>query len=1117
MNKRLLVLIVSLCFTVTAFSQKNLWSEADASQARGYTNARSAQLPKQFRLVKLNRAIATSLQRQAPLEDPKARTGVSNVQFPLPLPDGTMLNTSLIESPLVSEALQSQNASVKTYELTDPASHNLKGRITITPTGITGLFFTNEGSLYISPLGDAYPDIHIVYRVKDVPITEPLQCGVQDMVANGQRGGSVLAGDCQLRTYKLAVAATGEYTYWAGSQANALTYITTLINDVTAIYERDLAIRFTLVTNNSILFTDSLADPYITVPSPTSGSPTATLESNHTTITSAIGSANFDLGIVLNYGWSGGLARLNSTCNNSFKGMAAAGITFGTGSNPLPGPQGPVFTGTVAHEIGHQFSATHSFAANNGLCAGNPTASSAWEPGGGSTIMAYAGTCTGNYYQFNSDLYFHGGNILQISSFAVSSACPVTSASTNTAPVVTVPAASYTIPASTPFRLASSASDANGNTLYHCWEQMDAGVITSSAPSATNTSGPNFRSYPPTTDTFRYFPKLTYLVTGAAHPYEVLPSVSRTMNFQDMVRDEAAGGGCTGQASIAVTTNAASGPFTVTSQSTATTWTANGTNTATITWNVANTNVAPVNCPTVDILFSTDGGNTYPYTLSSGTANDGTENIVIPSLPTSFGRIMVKAGNNIFFNINGSNIILTSSCGAAGGSLNPAGSVTGQVNTAALNLSLAPVYGSVVAITGTLESTDPATLLSVNYNAVGSCVIISNLHFGYDTYSFIPNVTGNYTFTKSSGAFGIVFNLYSSAFDPSATCSNMLVSSGTFNSSTSNISLTNSFTVALTAGVQYMLAVGTADVGTPPLPAAYNITVTPPAGGNIYNSTLPTAPGAGFSYAYVIVDNATGLIKAIASAADLSNGTTYSIGSYTIYGLSYSSIITQATLNSYIGTSLASFISSLQNNPLTLCGNVSSNSVSVNVTAALPAQLLPLKAYKVGNTVLLKWATASEQNTSHFEIWRSADGNNFDHLVGTVAAQGNSNSKVDYQLTDNDPLANWNYYRVKETDLDGQSITGNIARINMSQPFANLSVYPNPVKTTLTVEYITEKREAVQVRLFDSKGSQVYQSNFAAQAGSNIRSIPVSTLAKGVYMLQLTSNSGNITTRFVKE
>jgi hypothetical protein len=316
------------------------------------------------------------------------------------------------------------------------------------------------------------------------------------------------------------------------------------------------------------------------------------------------------------------------------------------------------------------------------------------------------------------------------------------------------------------------------------------------------------------------------------------------------------------------------------------------------------------------------------------------------------------------------------------------------------------------------------------------------------------------------------------------------------------------------------VAVGTFASGNPALPANYTINVTPPAGGGIYTNTPSPA---GTNYTYVIVDNATGLIKAFDPSSDLSNGTQYTSGqTYTVYGLSYSNAVSAATLNTYAGTSFATFKNTLLYSPGTLCGNISSNNVQVSVTAVLSkaGQMQPLTATKVGNTVNLKWATGSTGKTSYFEIWRSADGTTFNQLIGTVPAQNSTSSLINYELNDNSPLAAWNYYQVKQFDVDNNETLSNIARVNMQEKTTPsiLTVYPNPVTTSsLMLAYSAARVETVNVRVLNSKGSFVYQSVFAAQTGPNQYKIPAGTLPKGVYIVQLVSNSGSFISRFVKE
>jgi hypothetical protein len=1032
MMRKLLLSLAACMPVLTAFSQNGLWSTVSKNSLQTYLNGRAAAspLPAGYELIKLNRSLLQQLQQQAPLIKTGQRSSLSPIQISLPLPvAGKYQSGAFTESPVLSDELAKQLPNFKTYEIKDPVTKRLQGRVSVTPQGVTGLIFTDKGAMYIHPVNPNFPDVHMAYYVKDIPVTQAMQCGVKEMLegnATGARMQSTLAGDCQLRNYRLAVAATGEYTTWAGGQTLAALYIATLMNDVRTIYERELGITFTLITNNSLLYTNAATDPYATVSFPTG----ALLTTNHNTITTALGTGSFDIGFLLNNGWNGGLAAGSSACVSAWKGMAGAGINFGTGINPTPGPQGPLLVSTVAHEIAHQFSAMHTMAATNGICGSQSFPATAYEPGGGSSLMAYAGSCTGNSYQFYNDMYFHNGSIMQIMDYAVNSAtCAVTTPMSNTAPSVSVPAASYTIPASTPFILTATGTDATNNTIYYSWEQMDAGVTGIWAPSDLNTAGPNFRSYPATTDNTRFFPRLADVVAGVSPPYEVLPSVSRPMNFMVMVHDYSNGGGCTAQQSVAVNTDDSGGPFSVTSQATATNWVANGSNTATITWNVGVTNSAPINVSNVDVIFSSDGGATFTDTLATNTANDGTETIVIPSLATGVGRIMIKSRNNIFYNVNAANISITSICAANGSNITPDVAVTGPVGNSALNLTLSPVYGSPISIGGTLTSSDPTGEVVVENITYNRC---ENFGSGnqYDTYRFTPNVSGNYTFTRTTGDQYCVVNLYSGNYTPGDGCSNYVTSTGRYDDDLMDLSFVNNFTVALSAGQYYTLVVSTFFEDYPMLPAPYSISVTGP--GTLYSN--PPNPGAGFNYTYVIVDNVTGLIKAFDASADLSNGTNYPYGGrYTIYGLSYSNAVSAVALNAYTGGSFTALRNALLNNPATLCGNFSANNVQVTVTAVLSAD-----------------PTKPASNVQ------------------------NENNKT-------------------------------------------LSVYPNPVQSSLTLAYHANKKEVVSVRVVNTLGSLVYQGSFTAQKGNNQYTIPAGALAKGIYVVQLVSDAGNMVSRFMKD
>lgn len=604
------------------------------------------------------------------------------------------------------------------------------------------------------------------------------------------------------------------------------------------------------------------------------------------------------------------------------------------------------------------------------------------------------------------------------------------------------------------------------------------------------------------------------VVANTIPDYEVLPTVARLLHFRLTVRDGAAGGGCTSEAGVTVSV-AGTIPFQVSSQNTATSWTANGTNTAVINWNPGNTESAPVNCTAVDILFSTDGGFTYPYTLASNVPNSGSATIIIPNLPTSNGRIRVQAVNNIFFDINNSNITISSGCAAEGARIVPEAAITAEAGDASLNLELSPAFGNSIgnSFSGQLAGTDPRGSLVFNQVSAGNCQLSSNL-YQYDRYRFMVNRAGMYTFTIPGATHPAVMNLYQTAYDPASPCTNYLNSNAT--RMTSSVSVLTSFTQSLSPGIYYELTVGTFNAGNPALPLNYTVTVSNTVGGTLWSNFPP--PGTGFNYTYVIVSNVTGLIKAFDADANLSNATNYPKGAYSVYGLSYNSSITANTLNGYTGGSFAAFRQDILNNPGTLCANISDNSVQVTVEGSGPPELLPLTAVYVNNTVLLKWATQMEQGARLFEVHRSTDGSNFVKLPGDVPAKGNSSTRTDYSYTDDSPAAGVNYYRIRQVDQDGQDVMSNIVRIEKSDRNFLVRLRPNPLKRgPLYVDYISEQRENIRIMITDSQGRIMLNVTENARTGMNSYRLDMMGFAKGVYFVTLRRSLGILAERFVKD
>ncbi|MEY4902502.1 MAG: hypothetical protein RLZZ292_317, partial [Bacteroidota bacterium] len=412
---------------------------------------------------------------------------------------------------------------------------------------------------------------------------------------------------------------------------------------VNGVYEKEVGIHMNIVANNtSIIYLNASTDPY------SNGNGSSMLTQNQTTCTNVIGAANYDIGHVFSTG-GGGVAFLNSPCNASNK---AGGVTGQ--SSPVGDPFDIDY---VAHEMGHQFGGNHTFNATTGSCSGNSNLSTTVEPGSGTTIMAYAGICsTTNNVQNNSDAYFHGVNLTEITANVVSGAsstCPVLTTPANLAPTANA-GLDYSIPKGTPFTLTGSGIDPDGNTLAYCWEQTNANFTTANPPTATQTAGAVFRSLSPEASPSRTFPKMATIVANAASTWEVLPTVARALNFRLTVRDNQIAGGCTAEDNSVITVVNTSAPFLVTSPTLSGITYSVGTS-QTFTWDVVGTTAAPINAANVDILLSTDGGFTYPITLATATPNDGSEAIIIPNNPSTTARIMIKGSDNVFFDISNNN------------------------------------------------------------------------------------------------------------------------------------------------------------------------------------------------------------------------------------------------------------------------------------------------------------------------------------------------------------------------------------------------------------------------------------------------------------------------------
>ena len=624
-----------------------LWQDVDAKLRANFSAQKQQQ---SHRSLKLDVELLRTILRRAPQESLRSNKD-EHITLDLPAPDGGFMRFNIEDSPVMEKALADRYPEIKTYRgqgIDDPTAIT---RFDWTPFGFHAIILSTRGTILIEPesRGDL---VNYVAYFQDQS-TGSFQCDVdtaeQEAAIEEQHKSlkqpraiqsNVFSGNA-LRTYRLAVAATAEYTqtYGSGTVSGALAAITTTMNLVNAIYEREVAVRMVLIANeDSIIFTDTTTDGY------TSDSTTSLISQNESKLDSVIGAENYDIGHVFDgrflsggFSWQG-VGSIGSVCRAGFKGR---GVSIMRSLQPF----NLFAVYNVAHEMGHQFGATHTFNATTATCGPERSPSTAYEPATGSTIMGYRLACGAESLN-STDTYFHLASLEQITNYTTVGLgnCGSSQPTGNNTPTVDA-GASYNIPSQTPFQLTATASDPDGDNLTYSWEEFDLG--TASPPHTDDGTRPLFRSFNPTTVPARTFPRLLDILSGIPTFGETLPTTTRTMNFKVTVRDNRSNGGAANSDDMQLNVSSGAGPFTVNKPSS---W--NTSSTQTVTWDVANTNNTPVSCTNVKISLSVDGGLNYPITLANSTPNDGSETITVPGTPFPEGRIKVEAVGNVFFNIS---------------------------------------------------------------------------------------------------------------------------------------------------------------------------------------------------------------------------------------------------------------------------------------------------------------------------------------------------------------------------------------------------------------------------------------------------------------------------------
>lgn len=717
--------------------------------------------PKQYLTYNLDLGNIGRVLAEAPLENTENARN-KTVILSIPTPKGEIINFRLEESPIMSPEVAAQFPTWRTYQGYGIDDRTATARFDMTDTGFHGYVLSAEGTFSIDPYQLNDRSNYLVTAKDHSPDKGRYHCEVEEMLNTSSKVhddvinfAPAFSYGAQLRTYRLAIGTTAEYTTIfrqsgdsdTQAQTRAFNQVVITTNRIAAVYRKELAVTFTLVSTTATVYATNPE-----APADYANSGTPDLTANVTNLNAAYTATGYDIGHV--FGSSdNGVAQLSSVCGSS----------KARGYSGQPNPVGDPFdVDYVAHEMGHQFGANHTFNATNN-CNTAPAAARR-EPGAAVTIMGYAGICSGNSNpQRHSIEIFHNYSLTEASTFVAGTGGTCgTTAGTNSVPVLGA-LANYTIPFNTPFSLTASATDADNDQLTYGWEQSNGNLTAASYPGTTDDDDvslvfrPGFRSYLPTTGGTRSFPSLPYILNfsneapvfysgvnaagancadspgGSCISGEDLPSSARTMNFKVTVRDGK--GGVVDGESILTVVNTTT-PFKVTSQNTSpATW--NGGASQNVTWDVSGTSAAPISAANVKISLSTDGGQTFPTVLAASAPNTGSASITVPNVNTTTARIKIEAVGNIFFDINDSNFSITSGPATSG-------AIAGRISTAA---------GSGVA-RATVRLVGPG----------GTRIAITNA-FGY--YRF-DGVAFNVAYTITPVAKGFTFTPASLNITPTA-------------------------------------------------------------------------------------------------------------------------------------------------------------------------------------------------------------------------------------------------------------------------------------------------------------------------------------------------------------
>ena len=1082
--KRLTLFTIAVLFIcLQTFSQQNnFWSEHGAGLVTISKATTRTNFPPNYKLFDAN---LTGMQEYLLSA---LRTNSNNIRFSLPNADGLIEEFELKEASNFDPALQSLFSNIRSFSGRGLTDRNATVKLSISPQGIqTMVFRAGKEEEYIEP----YSEDNLTYTVfKSQRKTGqlPWNCSTQDnqlasalnQIVIDQPIGIARAGG-NLKILRLALSCNGEYANYFGAtattpdrEARVMAAFNATLTRCNGIFEKDLALHLSLIpATTSIIYYNPDTDPYSVA-----AALSAWNNQLQSTLTTVIGEANYDIGHMFGSSGGGGNAGCIGCVCSPGKG---SGIT-----SPADNiPQGDNFDiDYVAHEIGHQLGANHTFSMSTEGTGVNK------EVGSGITIMSYAGITAQDVAPHSIDI-FHQASIAQVQTNFETKTCGTTLgiAGNNTAPVI-APLTNYTIPRSTPFALTGSATDAEGDLLTYTWEQNDNGNATTtgtaSVASATKAIGPNWISFRPTTSPTRYFPQLSTILAGATLTgplpggdaranIEALSSVARILNFRLTVRDNAPFSSNilspeVGQTSFAdvVVTVATVGPFSVTAPNTAVSWAA-GT-TQNVTWSVNSTNLAPINCANVKISLSTDGGLTFPIVLAESTPNDGSHPIVVPNNAGTTARIKIEAIGNIFFDISNRNFNITAPalCGDATGLTTSTITTNGaNINWSAVTnaTSYAVEYKLNSAATWTVlnatQTTTSASLTNLTAGTAYNWRVRATCATGAGNYA-----TANFTTTAAEALCGNPTGLSTTSITTTtATLSWTAVANATSYALEYKLNTSATWTV-----FNVTLSTTTANLTGLTAGTAYN-----------WRVRANCANGSGTYVSVNFTTMSSGVVTTCQNALDTEINGTSAGASVIPFNTNVTGLISPANDIDYYKFTITR-----------------GGRITVSLTT-LPADYNIRLRNSAGTQVAIAQRTGTRSESFNYT---AAVGTYYVEVYGANAAANNATRCYTLRVALGTAARNNPTITRRDETIEPNSGSVTIEKFSNDQ---NIEVFPNPTSNKLQIRLSGISGKTL-IELFDMTGKQVSTTRIAA----NNAVIDLSKLAKGLYLIRITNQEAII-------